>query len=104
MHGFKERVVTIPNDPGIEFEDCSFPQVVDPVLRVPLIDFGNCVSEHQAKMPGALSCLSSVFGEVLQNRPEVQERSPINVAQIGQEQMRFEVVEQRVTSCEEEIS
>ena len=67
MHGFKEGVVAITNDAGVELEDSSAPEVMDAILALPGGNVCEDIPEYRRQMLGAFARFGSVFSEIFEH-------------------------------------
>ena len=67
------------------------------------MNVGEHFPENSPQMLGAFACFGCVLREVLQDRPKIDESSPVDVPEIRQEQVRFVVVQQWIVPREEEV-
>ena len=97
---FKQGVVTIADELAIELHDRTTPQIVDAILFLELADGLYDIAEELAEVLRGLSDLRGIFGQVFKNRPEIDQGPPIDIAQVHQEEVFFEVVDERVVALQ----
>ena len=74
------------------------------VFSLPLQDVVHDVGEDFGEFFGASASLCVILREVFKDGPEVQQRAPVDVAEILQEEMLLEAVNQRVVARHEQIA
>ena len=100
---FEERVVAIAKQTRVEFHDGAAPKVVA-VFGHPLANVVHHVFHELAEVLRGLPHFGGVFREVLEHGPEVDERAPVQVPEVGEKQVRFEVVDELVVALEKEVA
>ena len=85
MDNFKQSVITIAQNAVVEFHYGPTPQVCLSILCF----MGHYVREDVIEKGGQLfrrlPCLRRIFRKIFQNRPQIQERAPIQIPKIGQQ-------------------
>ena len=75
-----------------------------PIFHFVLDDFVEDVFEEFPEAFGTFPRLRRVFGQVLEDGPEVQERAPVDVTEIGEEDVLFVVIDEAIVAFEEEVA
>ena len=65
---------------------------MDAVFLFPVQNFLQNVLEKLTKVFGALPSLSGVFCQIFEHGPEVDKRTPVDVAEVGEKHVFFKIV------------
>ena len=103
MHDLEERVVAVAENPGVKFHDRATPHVMDAVLDLELEDLIQDVLKELPELLRALSRFARIFREVIEHAPQVDQCTPINITEVHQQQVFFEIVNEAVVAREKEI-
>ena len=103
MHYFEERVIAIANKFAVEFHDRAPPQVMNPIFFFEFTDSGRHISKELTDVLRRFADLGRILREILENRPQVDERAPVHVTHVHEQQVFFEVIEERIVTRKEEI-
>ena len=66
-------------------------------------DVGQYFVEQSGKLLRALPSFGRIFSEVFEDGPQIDQGSPVYVAEVGHQEVRLEVVEKLVVTCEKEV-
>ena len=103
VDGFEQRVISPTENFRVEFHDGRAPQIFHAVVFFIIVDSFRNIYEGFAEPGGTLACFRVVLRQVLQDGPQVQERAPIDVAHVAQEQVLFVRVQQSVVSRQKQV-
>ena len=98
MDNLEERVVPVAQDFVVKFHDRPAPEVVHAVFGFILHDAVEDIFEELPQVLRALTRLRRVLRQVFQHSPQVQERSPVDVAKICEQQVLLEIIQQSIIS------
>ena len=104
MHSFKEGVISAAEDLIVGLHDGATPEVVEAVLTLPIADVDEHVLKDCRKTFRADARFGVIFCEVFQDRPQVEKRSPVDVAQIRDEEVLFEGIDEGVITRKVQVS
>ena len=92
VNNFEERVVAIAEDLIVELHDRAAPEVVHAIFHLVFNDAIENILEDLPKVLGSLPSLGRVLGEVLQHSPQIQQRTPVNITKVREEQVLLKVI------------
>ena len=85
VHHLKQCVITVAKDSIVEFHDRATPQVRMPILFLVVHNIRKDFIEQGREVLRRLGAFSRIFRLVFQNRPQIDERTPVDIAQVRQE-------------------
>ena len=89
MHSFKDAVIPIPQCPGIKLLQRLAQQVNTLFVTRKLANVGDRLSKHFANTPRTRRRFGRVLGHILDHSPQIQTRTPIDVAKIAKHHVRL---------------
>ena len=85
MNNFEEGVVTVAENTIVELHDCSAPKITLPIFFLVSAYIGKNFVEKVCELFSWFPGLGSVLCQIFEDGPDVEQRSPVDVAEICQE-------------------